>query len=73
MVTLAGEWFPDRRGTATGIVIGVGCLGGFIVPSLTGVIAELSSVTIAVGSFAFWGVCIAVAAYAAEATRAPAR
>jgi fucose permease len=70
MVTLAGEWFPDTRGTATGIVVGVGCLGGFVVPSLTGMIAELSSVAVAVGSFSLWALCIAAAAYAAQATRA---
>ncbi len=66
MVTLAGEWFPESRGTATGLVIGVGCIGGFAVPWLTGLLAESASVAIAVGSLAAWGLVIALAAYAAD-------
>jgi fucose permease len=69
MVALAGQWFPEQAGTATGLVIGAGCLGGFAVPWLTGAIAETSGVALAVGSLAVWALCIAVAAQGARVLR----
>jgi FHS family glucose/mannose:H+ symporter-like MFS transporter len=69
MVALTGEWFPESTGTATGFVVGAGCLGGFAIPWLTGAIAETTGVAVAVGSLAFWALCIAAAAQAARVLR----
>jgi len=69
MVSLAGEWFPESTGTATGLVIGAGCIGGFAVPWLTGAIAEATSVSTGVLSLTGWILCIAIAAHFAGRLR----
>ena len=69
MVSLAGEWFPHSAGTATGLVIGAGCLGGFLVPWLSAAIAQSESVALGFGSFALWALCISAAAEAARRSR----
>jgi fucose permease len=66
MIALAGQRLPHARGTAVGLVAGVGCLGGFAIPWLTGAIGDSAGAAIAVGSLALWTLLIAVAAFAAR-------
>jgi fucose permease len=66
LVTLAGEACPGRRGTAVGLVVGAGSLGGFAVPWAAGAIGDALGPAAAVAS-------LAVLAGALAATPSPRR
>jgi fucose permease len=69
MITLAGQRFPEARGTAAGLAAGAGALGGFAVPWLSGALGDVAGVTTALGSLAFWCAAIAAAAAALRVVR----
>jgi len=52
MVTLAGQYFPRRRGTAVGLVAGLGSQGGFVVPWLLGFAGNRLGIVFVMGSLA---------------------
>ena len=54
LIALAGAALPGRAGIAVGVAAGVGALGGFVVPWLTGRIATTTSLSTAFVSLAFW-------------------
>lgn len=62
MVALTAERFPAARGTATGIVIGAGSVGGLAIPWLAGLAGDVAGVSVALGSFALWCLLLAAAA-----------
>jgi fucose permease len=66
MIALAGQRFPDAPGTAAGVAAGVGALGGFAVPWLTGALGDAFDAGFAIASLALWSLLIAVAAAAAR-------
>ena len=49
MISLAAQRFPHALGVSLGLVAGVGAAGGFCLPWLIGVIADSSSVRLAIG------------------------
>lgn len=59
VVALTAQRFPHARGTSAGLAIGIGSIGGFAVPSLTGALGDAMGVTAAVGSLAIWPALIA--------------
>ena len=63
MVTLAGEFFPHARGTAIGISVGAGSIGGFVIPWLVGWIGLTFGVQLAIGSLAIWYFVVALGAF----------
>ena len=73
MVTLAGEYFPDARGTAIGISVGAGSLGGFVIPWLVGWVALVFGTHVAVGSLSLWFLVIALGAITVRRSRATAQ
>ncbi len=62
MVALTGQRFPRARGTALGLAIGAGALGGAAVPWLHGWLGDRLGVATAVGALAFWLLAVAAAA-----------
>jgi fucose permease len=62
MIALTAQRFPNAEGTAAGIVAGVGALGGFVLPWLTGAVGDVSGLAIGLGSLAVWSLAIAGAA-----------
>jgi MFS family permease len=66
VIALAGERFPDARGTATGLTAGFGAIGGFTIPWLHGAIGDGLGVRTAVGTLAVWALLIAAAALLAR-------
>ena len=66
MVALAGERASRSRGTATGLVVGAGALGGFSLPWLHGALGDAAGPGVAVGSLAVWAALLAGAAWAAR-------
>jgi YNFM family putative membrane transporter len=66
MVALAGERAGFARGTATGLVVGAGALGGFTLPWLHGALGDAVGPGLAVGSLAGWAGLVAGAAWAAR-------
>jgi fucose permease len=66
MIALAGQRFPDAPGTAAGVAAGVGALGGFTVPWLTGALGDAVDAGFAVASLALWSLLIAASAAAAR-------
>ncbi|MFP8874694.1 MAG: MFS transporter [Myxococcota bacterium] len=73
MVTLAGEYFPDARGTAIGISVGSGSLGGFVIPWLVGWVALVFGTHVAIASLSLWFLLIALGAIAVRRSRATAQ
>jgi fucose permease len=67
MIALAGNSFPRARGTAAGLAAGAGALGGFVVPWLTGALADAWGAPLAVASLSLW--CLAIALAAARRAR----
>jgi fucose permease len=61
MIALAGRLAPESPGRAVGLVAGLGSIGGFAIPPLTGAIADASNIVIAMASLAGWCGLIAVA------------
>jgi fucose permease len=72
MITLAGQRFPEARGTAAGLVAGAGALGGFAVPWLSGALGDAAGIAAGFGSLALWCAAIALAATALRAVRGSA-
>lgn len=62
MVTLAGEYFPRSRGTAIGIAVGAGSLGGFAVPWLVGWLAFTFGIQWAIQSLSVCFIAIGLSA-----------
>lgn len=52
VIALAGQRNPGAEGTAAGVVAGVGALGGFAIPLLTGALGDRLGVRSAFGSIA---------------------
>ncbi len=67
MVTLVGQTFPNARGTATGIAVGSGTLGGVAISWLTGWVGESWGVGVAMGSLALWCLSVTLAAFLSRA------
>jgi fucose permease len=65
MVALAGERVASARGTAIGLVVGAGGLGGFVLPWLHGALGDASGPAVAVGTLALWSGLAAAAAWRA--------
>ena len=73
LVTLAGRAFPESRGTAIGLAVGAGSLGGFVIPWAVGWTGDIAGIRMAVGGLALGGVAIAgVALLLMRAPRIPA-
>ncbi len=66
MVALAGERAGPARGTATGLVVSAGALGGFALPWVHGALGDAVGPGFAVGSLAAWAGLLAGAAWAAR-------
>jgi len=66
MIALAGHLAPDAPGRAVGLVAGIGSIGGFALPWLTGAIADAAGSALAFGSLAGWCAAIGVAAFVAH-------
>ena len=66
MIALAGQRAPGAEGTAAGLVAGIGGLGGFVVPWLTGAIGDRVGVSFAYGSIACWCLVAALGAFIAQ-------
>ena len=66
MVALVGQTFPQARGSATGIAVGAGTLGGFAIPWLTGWVGEREGVSVAMASLALWCLAVTIAAFIAR-------
>jgi fucose permease len=66
MIALVGERAGSARGTATGLVVGAGALGGFALPWLHGALGDAVGPGFAVGSLAAWAVLLAAAARTAR-------
>lgn len=65
MIGLAGQSLPDRTGLAVGLAGGLGSLGGFVVPWLTGGLAGTGGLSSALAALAGWlGLLVAGAAFA---------
>jgi fucose permease len=58
-VALTTQRFPGAPGTATGIAVGAGALGGFAIPWLTGRIGDALGIEIAFLTLAGWSLAIA--------------
>ena len=69
MIALAGQLVPDSPGKAVGLVAGLGSVGGFVLPPLTGAIADGPGIAVAMGSLAIWCVVIATAGAVARSPR----
>ena len=54
MIGLAGIAMPSKPGLAVGLAGGLGSLGGFIVPWLSGVIAQSTSLGFALATQGAW-------------------
>ncbi len=54
LIALAGSSLPGRAGTAVGLAAGIGSLGGFVVPWLTGHVAMVAGLSTAFAALAGW-------------------
>jgi len=54
MIGLAGQTLPSSPATAVGLAGGLGSLGGFIIPWLTGQFASKNGLPVAISSLAGW-------------------
>jgi fucose permease len=66
-VALATQRFPGAPGTATGVAIGAGATGGFVVPWLTGRLGDAFGIELAFATLAAWS--LALAGFALSAGR----
>jgi len=62
MIGLAGIAMPTAAGTAVGLAGGLGSLGGFIIPWLTGRLANDESLAVALTSLSLWLMVLVIAA-----------
>ena len=61
---LAGQLLPNRAGLAVGLAGGLGSLGGFVVPWLTGLIAAIDGLSSALAALSGWlGLLVAGATF----------
>jgi fucose permease len=67
MISLAGQAIPEARGKAVGVVAGLGSVGGFALPPLTGALADVAGIETAILSLSAWSLAIALAGWAAYA------
>ena len=65
-VALATQRFPAAPGTATGVAIGAGAAGGFVLPWLTGRLGDAIGIELAFSSLALWSVALAGFAWLAR-------
>ncbi|MFO0689357.1 MAG: MFS transporter [Myxococcota bacterium] len=64
MIGLAGQLLPNRAGLAVGLAGGLGSLGGFVVPWLTGLIAAIDGLSSALAALSGWlGLLVAGATF----------
>jgi len=63
MVAVVAQSFPSARGSATGIAVGSGTLGGFVIPWLSGWLGESASVNLAMAGLAVWCLAVSLCAY----------
>ena len=63
MIGLAGVAFPSSAGIAVGLAGGLGSLGGFVVPWLTGRIATDGGLGVALSTLAAWLGLLVVGAF----------
>jgi len=64
MIGLAGQMLPRRAGLAVGLAAGLGSLGGFVVPWITGELARAGGLASALAALSGWiGLLVAGAAY----------
>jgi nitrate/nitrite transporter NarK len=61
-VVLAGNVVPERRATAVGIVVGMGSVGGFVVPFSVGELGDRFGAPALLAALALLGGGIALAA-----------
>lgn len=73
LVALAGRRTPHATGSAVGLVAGLGSLGGFAIPWLTGVAGDRIGIAAAIGGLSLWCVVVAFAALFAERGPGPRR
>jgi len=73
LVALAGRRTPHATGSAVGLVAGLGSMGGFVVPWLTGIAGDQLGVTPALGALSLWCAVVAIAALYAERAHARSR
>ncbi len=69
VIALAGQRAPGAEGSATGLVAGLGGIGGFVVPWLTGALGDERGIALAYGSVACWCILAAVGAFIAHRHR----
>jgi len=72
MVALAGERAGAARGTAIGLVVGTGALGGFALPWLHGALGDAGGPALGLGTLALWAALASAAAMRARTGQAPA-
>ena len=63
MIGLAGMTLPGATGTAVGFAAGVGSIGGFVIPWLTGVLATRASLGAALATLSLWLLILAAASW----------
>ena len=68
MIALAGREMPEAPGLATGLVAGLGSAGGFALPWLTGNLADVAGVGLAMTAIAAWCALISAAALVSQRT-----
>ncbi len=61
MIGLAGVTMPGAAGTAVALAAGLGSLGGFLVPWLTGILAAHTDLAVALTSLSPWLLVLAIA------------
>ena len=66
MVALAGQAVPEARGKAVGLVAGLGSVGGFALPPLTGALADTFGIGFAFLSLSAWALLIAAGGRVAQ-------
>jgi len=59
-IALAGQRFPKAVGSVVGLAVGVGSVGCFAIPWLTGAIGDREGIAIAISWLAGWAVVIAL-------------
>ena len=67
MISLAGQAIPEARGKAVGVVAGLGSVGGFALPPLTGALADTAGIEVAILSLSGGSLLIAIAGWVAYA------
>ena len=66
MIGIAGIALPRAAGTAAGLAGGLGSLGGFVIPWVTGKIASAGGLPFALSTLSLWLLVLVGAAIAAR-------